>query len=220
MADTVQIETIGADVFPFKQTAPLAMESGKASAVPWGQAIFNSAFESPAIGVGDTGTLVMDLNLPKNYCCMLRSLHVSAYDSSAINWIFGVVGLAYQLPGGPYKNSMTSLPESDYLWWRFGPGPSMHVRNRTSVHKYQKSWTIDELSAAGVGRSAGSLDNPMNVPVWVSPDYPGSSVTIYIENDVASSAANDFRLNAVFDLYTQDQAFAAEVMSSPRRLAS
>jgi len=218
MADTVQIETIGAEVFPFSQRLPLAMESGRDAAVPWGQAIFNRSFESIATGVGDTGTLTIDFDLPKNYCCMLRSLHVSAYDASPINWNVGVLGLAYQLPGGPYKTTMVALPESDYLWWPFWPSGPTHVRNRSSAAFYNKSWNITSL-ATNEGAST-FLDNPMNVPLWISPDYPGSSVVVYIENDTASSAANDFTCNAVFDLYTQDQAFAAEVMASPRTLAT
>jgi len=223
MADVVQTISMEPTVFPFAQ-GPFSDPGRKDAAVPWGQAVFNKAFQSDAIAAGNTGTLVIDFRLPKNYCCLLRSLHTSTAGTGANNWNLGVLGLAYQDPGGPYKNTMAALPETDYLWWNYYPTADIGVRNRSSATTLYKTWRVGgpsgvtSTSAVVVGYD--TVDNPVNVPLWVGPDYPGSDMVVYIENDIASSIANNFRCNAVFDLYTQDQAFAPEVMGSPRRMST
>jgi hypothetical protein len=219
MADVQQVETFSAKLFPFDRYKDLV---GVTAAVPWGQAVIDSAFEANAIAAGNTGTLALDINLPPNYCCLLRSLHLSAYDVSTISWLSGLFGMAYQLPGGPYKNSMAALPEKDFLWWPLPTTDHAVVRNRSGTAYRSKSWSVSEKESSTDSGSSGSpgSDNPMNIPMWISPNYPGSNIVIYIECDVASTPAIDFRLNAVFDIYDQQQAFAPEVMASPRRLAT
>jgi hypothetical protein len=218
MADVVQTETFSPKLFPFNQYKD---QVGVSAAVPWGQAVIDQAFEAAGIGAGDTATLALDINLPPNYCCLLRSLHLSAYDISTINWKYGFFGMAYQLPGGPYKNSMAALPETNFLWWPLPDTFGLSVRNRSSVEHYCKNWSLADTSTTTDSGSAGApgSNNPMNIPMWISPDYPGPNVVIYLEND-STNAATDFRFNAVFDLYDQQQAFAPEVMASPRRLAT
>jgi len=221
MADVVQVETFAPSLFPFNQAAvKYAMRD--TLAIPWGQAIVNEAFEANAIGAGDTGTLALDINLPPNYCCLLRSIHLSARDTSVVNWKGGTLGFAYQQPGGPYKDSMAALPESDFLWWIFAESATIFIRDRSSQQYITTQWSLGEVNTTldSGSRSGPGADNPMNVPLWISPNYPGSDVVIYFENDSASSGAVDFRLNAVFDLYDQQQAYAPEVMASPRRLAT
>jgi hypothetical protein len=218
MADVVQTETFSAKLFPFNR-----YQREASAAVPWGQAVIDQAFEAVGTGVGDTATLAIDLVLPMNYCCLLRSIHLSAYDAQSIYWRTGVLGMAYQLPGGPYKDSMAALPETDFLWWPFPCADGvLNVRNRSSVSNSMKTWSLSEISAGtdtGSGGGPGS-DNPMNIPMWISPGYPGSNVVIYLDNNQASTSNIDFRFNAVFDIYDQQQAFAPEVMASPRRLAT
>jgi hypothetical protein len=218
MADVVQIETFSAKLFPFSRYK----DPGQSSAVPWGQAVIDEAFTANAIGAGDTGTLTLDINLPANYCCLLRSIHLSAYDTAYVNWEPGVLGMAYQLPGGPYKNSMTALPEGDFLWWPMSGTNTQVLRNRSSVDHSTKTWSLGETDTNALPHkmAAPGSDNPMNVPMWISPDYPGANVVIYVECDVAGTGAVDFRLNTVWDIYDQQQAFAPEVMASPRRLAT
>lgn len=218
MADVVQIETLSAKLFPFNRYK----DQVGSAATPWGQAVIDHAFVATGPGVGDTATLVLDVNLPANYCCLLRSMHLDAYSSATIYWKYGFFGMAYQLPGGPYKNSMIALPEEDFLWWPMNNSNALAVRNRSSVEKLLMQWSVADIFAATDSGSAGGpgTNNPMNIPMWVSPDYPGSEIVIYLENDTSSSADNDFRFNAVFDIYDQDQAFAPEVMASPRRLAT
>ena len=217
MADVVQIETFSGSLFPFNRYK----EPGRSAAIPWGQSVIDAAFIADAVGAADTGTLVLDMFLPANYCCLLRSLHLSAYDPGAINWKGGALGMAYQLPGGPYKNTMAALPESSFLWWPLADTIQVVTRNRSSAEIATKTWALGEISSttdSGVSGGPGA-DNPMNVPMWISPDYPGANVVIYCETDSQTSNI-DFRINAVFDMYDQDQAFAPEVMASPRRLAT
>ena len=217
MAAVVQIESLSADLFPFNRYK----DQVGSAATPWGQAVIDSAFTADAIGVGDTGTLVLDINLPANYCCLLRSLHLDAYSVSTINWTLGFYGMAYQHPGGPYKNSMAALPESNFLWYPLPDSTGISIRNRSSTENSLKQWSFTEPTTANDGAAAGpGSNNPMNIPMWISPDYPGSEIVIYLENNTASSSANDFRFNAVFDIYDQQQAYQPEVMASPRRLAT
>lgn len=224
MADVVQTETFRARTFPFKQNVPFDAPAYPGVIMPWGQAIVDQTFESDAIGAGDTGTLVMDIGLPADFCCMLRSLHISSKGLATNNWISGVIGLAYQMPGGPYKHNQVMLPEVDYLWWPlFSHTPGNRVRDRNSNADWLRIWTISAQAAGPVTMSA-NLDNPADVPLWVPPtadtDFGNRTAIIYIENDTASSPVNDFRLNLVFDIYTQEQAYASTVMSSPRVLAT
>jgi len=218
MADVVQIETLSANLFPFNRYK----DQVGSAATPWGQAVIDHAFTANAIGAGDTGTLVLDINLPANYCCLLRSIHLDAFHTGTIYWTKGLFGMAYQLPGGPYKNSMAALPEEDYLWWPLPDSSSPFVRNRSSAQIGVKQWSVSEIYNDADSGSAGGpgLNNPANIPMWISPDYPGSNLVIYLINDTANAAANEFRFNAVFDIYDQQQAFAPEVMASPRRLAT
>jgi len=192
------------------------------AATPWGQAVIDQAFEADAIAAGNTGTLVLDTHLPANYCCLLRSIHLSAYDPANINWEAAALGMAYQLPGGPYKNSMTALPESNFLWWPMAGTKQQLIRNRSSVEQSTKTWSLGEVSTTTDSGQSGApgADNPMNIPMWISPDYGGANIVIYVENDSGGTGPVDFRFNMVFDLYDQQQAFAPEVMASPRRLAT
>ena len=218
MANVVQTETFSGKLFPFNRYKD---QLGSA-ATPWGQSVIDSAFQTDAIGPADTGTLALDIFLPANYCCLLRSLHLSAYDIGSITWEGGNLGMAYQLPGGPYKNSMADLPENQFLWWPLADTIQIVNRDRTSQAFATKTWSFGEITSttdSGVSGAPGA-DNPMNIPMWISPDYPGANVVIYLDCNAANTSIIDFRINAVFDIYDQQQAFAPEVMASPRRLAT
>jgi hypothetical protein len=62
-------------------------------------------------------------------------------------------------------------------------------------------------------------NDPTDVPLWLPPGtatLKSRAMIVYFENAYASQPAATFRFNAVFDLYTQEQAYASGVMSSPR----
>jgi len=220
MADNFVGHDFAAKTFPYQQ--PVGFPLTSFSGVPWGQAIVNEVWESQVIGAGDTGTINIDVQIPNDYVSMLRSFHLQAYDTAAINWAFGYMGLAYQNPGGPYKDNVSDLPESNYLWWQLVPGNDVGVRERFSTVARVRSFNLgisshklfDDLPTHDF-----DLNDPSDVPLWLPPGsatLKNRAMVIYLENDSASQPAATFRFNAVFDLYTQEQAYASGVMSSPR----
>ena len=223
MANIVQTENFSARTFPFKQSIPYGTDVYGQATVPWGQGIVDAKFSSDAVAAGNTATLALDIALPRNYCCLLRSLHLDSYGTTTQNWTEGLLGLAYQSPGGPYAYSMAAMPEDEYLWWVLSPNGTVAIFDRTSTLKNVKRWTISGQSSHAITIEGGLplLDDPSRVPLWIPPGDTGlvnRSVIVYVKNGSPGSSANNFRLNAVFDLYTFEQAYASGVMSSPRVL--
>ena len=221
MADTFVGHDFAAKTFPFQQ--PVGFPLTTFSGVPWGQAIVNETWESQVIGAGDTGTINLDIQVPNDYVSMLRSFHLQAYDGAALNWVNGVMGLAYQNPGGPYKNNITDLPESNYLWWDLIPSVGRSIRDRFSTTFHTADFNLGvenkpDTTAYSVAHDF-DVNDPSDVPLWLPPGsatLKNRAMIVYIENNTESQPAATFRFNAVFDLYTQEQAYAAGVMSSPR----
>jgi len=223
MADNFVGHDFAAKTFPFQQ--PVGFPLTSFSGVPWGQAIVNEVWESQVIGAGDTGTINLDIQVPNDYVSLLRSFHLQAVDTAAINWAFGMMGLAYQEPGGPYKNNITDLPESNYLWWDIIPSASYGTRDRFSTESYIRSFNVGSSTSASSSYGRGhefDINNPTQFPLWLPPGtatLKNRAMVVYLENPNASQPAATFRFNAVFDLYTQEQAYASGVMSSPRVLS-
>ena len=136
MADNFVGHDFAAKTFPFQQ--PVGFPLTSFSGVPWGQAIVNEVWESQVIGAGDTGTINLDIQVPNDYVSLLRTFHLQAYDQAAINWSYGAVGLAYQNPGGPYKDNISELPESQYLWWQLFPGTGSHRQASHRLHSQRR----------------------------------------------------------------------------------
>jgi hypothetical protein len=220
MADNFVGHDFAAKTFPFQQ--PVGFPLTSFSGVPWGQAIVNEVWESQAIGAGDTGTINLDIQVPNDYVSLLRTFHLQASDTAAINWTWGVMGLAYQDPGGPYKDNISDLPESNYLWWQLVPSNPISIRDRFSTDTYMKTYSVGSTTEPVVGEGTHnfkSINNPTDFPLWLPPGtatLKDRAMVVYIENNSASQPAATFRFNAVFDLYTQEQAYASGVMSSPR----
>jgi hypothetical protein len=130
------------------------------------------------------------------------------------------MGLAYQNPGGPYKDNISDLPESQYLWWQLFPGNDIGVNDRFSTTTYRKNFNIGLFpEASSESPTDFGLNNPAKVPLWLPPGtatLKNRAMIVYLRNTSASQPAATFRFNAVFDLYTQEQAYASGVMSSPR----
>jgi len=215
MADNFIGHDFQAKTFPYQQ--PVGFPSSSFTGVPWGQAIVDESWESQAIGVGDTGTINLDIQIPNDYVSLLRSFHLQAYDTASINWQYGLMGLAYQKPGGPYKTSVATMPEKDYLWWPLIPSGTIQVRDRFSTPQYLKSFDIAKLF--NPSNHDYGVNDPAKVPLWLPPgeaSLKDRAMVVFLENDTASQPAASFRFNAVFDLYTQEQAYSSGVMSSPR----
>jgi len=220
MAVVVQEEDFTATVFPYKQEIPFDRAFGRAAAVPFGQAIVDEKVTLAAVGGADVGSANLGIFLPKNYCAMLRTLHLSAMDTNSTGYDDAVFGMGYQLPGGPYKDSAAALPESDFLYWPLSEQETNALYPRTGVLNYYKNWQLGgKTHNTGDVSNSPALDNPMNIPLWISPNYPMRNCVIIL-NGQPSVLALDCRLNVVFDLYTFEEAYKAEVMSSPRTLSA
>jgi hypothetical protein len=220
MAVVVQTEDFTADVFPFKQPVPYDVNLDRSAAVPFGQAIVNEQFAINSTGAGDDASVNIGMFLPPNYCSMLRSLHFQKNNASVGVFGDGNIGLAYQNPGGPYGKTMAALPESDYLWWSLVLSEQQPTILRDGSTIYFASWAIaDKTTNTTAMTVSQGTDSPMNVPLWVDPTYPGRTAVINLTT-IGATNATSVRLNAVFDLFTYEQAHSAEVMSSPRRLAT
>jgi hypothetical protein len=220
MAVVVQTEDFTAKVFPFKQPIPYDYDRGRSAAVPFGQAIVNETITLDAVGTGDTGSANIGIFLPPNYCSMMRSFHLNKKDEQGSGYFDGTIGLAYQNPGGPYGTTMAALPEIDYLFWSLVISEPEPITMRDGVGYFLNSWSIADKTSNTTGLTASQgVDNPMNTPLWVDPTYPGRTALIILN---ATGAVNplDVRLNVVFDLFTFEQAYAAEVMSTPRSLST
>lgn len=219
MAIVVQVEDFLPTVFTYAQDIPFDRSYGRAAAVPFGQAIFDEKVTLDAVASGNTGSANLGLFLPKNYCAMLRSLHLSARDANSTGYDDAVFGMAYQLPGGPYKNSAAALPETDFLYWPLNENETNVLYPRDGVIGYYKNWQLGgKTTNSGTVANPG-IDNPLSIPMWVSADYPMRNCVIVL-NGAEGVAALDCRLNVVFDLYTLEDAHKAEVMSSPRILSA
>ncbi len=220
MADNFVGHDFAAKTFPFQQ--PVGFPLTSFSGVPWGQAIVNEVWESQVIGSGDTGTINLDVKVPNDYVSLLRSFHLQAWDTAGLNWNNGSMGLAYQNPGGPYKDNVTDLPESQYLWWDLIPTVPRSTRDRFAAPFYMSNFNlgVEQNTSSGIISAHDfDLNDPSNFPLWLPPGtatLKDRAMIVYLQNDSASQPAATFRFNAVFDLYTQEQAYASGVMSSPR----
>jgi len=216
MATDTLFKDIVAKTFPFQQQA--SFNSTRYSTVPWGQAIIDESFETPAISSGNDGLIGIDAELPSDYVALLRNFHLQVSDPNAINWGEAVVGFAYQSPGGPYKTSVSAYSEDEYSWYQLVPD-GIGIRDRFATSIRYQLWTFGQDPGAGKLAFDNSW-SPTQLPLWIPPTVDSSfkarQMVMYIENTQASQPAQTMTLRCAFDLYTFDQAYSAAVMSSPR----
>jgi hypothetical protein len=225
MANVVQQIDVMAQTFPYRQAH--AFSEPNSSYVPWGQAIVNKLFTSNAIGAGDTGTLVLDVNLPSDYVSMPRGFHLQSFSTTVNYWRDGILGVAYQQPGGPYEQSVMKLPETSYLWFPLEGSDDSAVRNRAGDEYYWKGYSFSSKRTAGQPSpepGTNYRDQYMGTPLWIPPQWDAllqqRSIVINLENDTGGASSDDWHLNMVFDLFTLEQGYTAAVMSSPRVFSS
>ncbi len=217
MATDFQSVDITAKPFPFQQQA--SFNASRYSTVPWGQAIVNESFQTTTVGAGDDGLINIDIGLPADYVAMLRSLHLQVIDTAQVRWDEGTIGLAYQEPGGPYKNSVTEYPEDEYTWFQM-IRDDVTVKDRFGTLRY---YGLFNLGGSGTPGTAGAFTDgwsPTQIPLWIPPsadaNFLDRSVVIFIRNPYESQPAQELTLRMSFDLFTFEQAYSAAVMSSPR----
>lgn len=204
-----------AKVFPFEQRN--SFNATRYGQVPWGQAIVNESFDTPAIGSGNDGLLNVDIELPSDYVAMLRNLDVQMIDTASMQWNEGVMGFAYQQPGGPYKTTVSSYPEDEYSWYTMR-GHEVTVKDRFSTNRFYRLFQLVGGDADHPVLSQGW--DPTQLPLWIPPtaeaNFQDRSVVMFFRNGSASQPAARMTIRMSFDLFTLDQAYSAAVMSSPR----
>jgi len=217
MADQFLSKDFSVTTFPFKQSVPF--DSTSYGSVPWVQGLLNENFDSQVVTGSDTGTLNIDIKLPSGLVSIPRAFHLQALSTGAISWGDGVVGYAYQNPGGPYKTSVATFPENDYLWWTLIRSKNQSYRDRFASANNLRGWDTGFTSNNTNFDSLNQDNQPWRTPLWIPPQTDANlqqrSVIIYLQTDSAT-AVDQFTLQATFDLYTLEQAYAAGVMSSPR----
>ena len=203
-----------AKTFPFQQQA--SFNATRYSTVPWGQAIVNETFETPAVGVGNTGLISFDIELPSDYVAMLRNFHLQVVDTAVINWRDAVFGFAYQTPGGPYKTSVSEYPEDEYSWYQLVPDDTT-VPDRFFTPIRYKLWSFGAQTQA---TSFNDAWDPTQLPLWIPPSvdatFKSRQCVGFLENQSASQPVAQCTFRASWDLFTFEQAYSAAVMSSPR----
>lgn len=209
---------ISAKTFPFQQ--PVSFNASRYSTVPWGQAIINETFQTPTVGVGNTGLISLDIELPSDYVAMMRNFHLQVVDTASIEWRDACFGFAYQQPGGPYKTSVSEFPEDEYSWYQL-VADEVTVPDRFATTIRYKFWTFGAAaSASGIEAAFDSAWDPTQLPLWVPPSVDSTfkqrQCVGFLENQSASQPAAQCTLRASFDLFTFEQAYSAAVMSSPR----
>lgn len=206
---------VTAKTFPFQQTA--SFNASRYTAVPWGQALVNEEIETPSVGAGDEGNIIIDVELPSDYVAMLRNFHLQIHSTSAINWDNTMLGLAYQNPGGPYKSSVAEYPDKNYVWYQLTSDDTA-VYDRFNSIRYFRNYLFG-FNKANILMFSDSYD-PTQLPLWIPPTVDSSfkqrQVTIYSRNESASQDPQNMSLQMSFDLFTFEQAYSAAVMSSPR----
>lgn len=211
---------ITAKTFPFTQ--PASFNATRYSTVPWGQAIVNHSFDTPAIAAGNDGSISIDIALPADYVAILRNFYLGIVDTAAVEWTEGMLGMAYQQPGGPYKESVTAYPEDEYTWYQL-IGDDAAVRDRFNTFQFYSTFTFGSKNFDTGTFQQLTFDNgwsPTQTSMWVPPSADNSflerTIVIFLRNKLASQPVQKATIRMSFDLYTFEQAYSAAVMSSPR----
>jgi len=216
MAVDVNSVEVVAKPFPFQQQA--SFNATRYSTVPWGQAIVNENLDTTVIGAGNTGVFIIDIELPADYVALLRNWQLQIHDTQSISWGNTMLGMAYQQPGGPYRNSVGEYPDQDYSWYQL-VGDEVSILDRFGSARYFKNFLFGFTSGTTPVMFSDSYD-PTQVPLWIPPTvdntFKARQLTCYMFNNSASQPAQDLTIRASFDLYTFEQAYSAAVMSSPR----
>ncbi len=90
MAEITTTQTLNPTVAPFT-----VMARRENTNIPWGVCSHTGAFTAPQVGVGDTGKVVINLLLPRNYWFELAGFHIDMSSTSAPNWDDGILRSFY-----------------------------------------------------------------------------------------------------------------------------
>ena len=187
MAEVLTTETIEPTVAPFQVTARRENTS-----IPWGVCSHVSAFTAPQVGLGDTGKVLINLLLPRNYWFQLAAFHIDVSSTSSPNWDDGVLRSFYT--GSNALNPNFAQQEI------FFP---LAVTSEASIGSNQyKNVGV----AAGGDQSAYDVNSPVNF-LQTSSDSTSTSVNPQVQlYATPNSHAANFRVSVIFKMFDINQA--------------
>jgi hypothetical protein len=187
MAEVVTTETLDPTVAPFTVSARRENTN-----IPWGVCSHVGNFTAPQVGVGDTGKVVINLLLPRNYWFQLAGFHIDMSSTSAPNWDDGVLRSFYT--GSNALNPNFTQQEI------FFP---LAVTSEASIGTTQyKNVGV----AAGGDQSAYDVNSPVNF-LQTSSDSNSTAVNPQVQLYATPNAhAADFRVSVIFKMFDINQA--------------
>lgn len=187
MAEVVTTETLNPTVAPFTVSARRENTN-----IPWGVCSHVGNFTAPQVGVGDTGKVVINLLLPRNYWFQLAGFHIDMSSTSAPNWDDGVLRSFYT--GSNALNPNFTQQEI------FFP---LAVTSEASIGTTQyKNVGV----AAGGDQSAYDVNSPVNF-LQTSSDSNSTAVNPQVQLYATPNAhAADFRVSVIFKMFDINQA--------------
>jgi len=187
MAEVVTTETLDPTVAPFTVSARRENTN-----IPWGVCSHVGNFTAPQVGVGDTGKVVINLLLPRNYWFQLAGFHIDMSSTSAPNWDDGVLRSFYT--GSNALNPNFTQQEI------FFP---LAVTSEASIGTTQyKNVGV----AAGGDQSAYDVNSPVNF-LQTSANSTSTSLNPQVQLYATPNAhAADFRVSVIFKMFDINQA--------------
>jgi len=187
MAEVTTTNTIDPTVAPFQVAARRENTN-----IPWGVVSHVSAFTAPQVGTGDTGKVLINLLLPRNYWFQLAGFHIDVSSTSAPNWDDGVLRSFYT--GSNALNPSFAQQEI------FFP---LAVTSEASIGTTQyKNVGV----AAGGAQSAYDVNSPVNF-LQTTSDSSSTAVNPQVQlYATPNSHAANFRVSVIFKMFDINQA--------------
>jgi len=187
MAEVTTTNTISPTVAPFQ-----TMARRENTNIPWGVVSHVSAFQAPQVGAGDTGKVLINLLMPRNYWFQLAAFHIDVSSTSTPNWDDGVFRSFY--------TGFNSLNPDFTQQEIFFP---LAITSDASIGTVQyKNVGV----AAGGAQSAYDVNSPVNF-IQTSSDSTDTAVNPQIQlYATPNSHAADFRVSIAFKMFDINQA--------------
>lgn len=187
MAEVTTTNTISPTVAPFQ-----TMARRENTNIPWGVVSHVNSFQAPQVGAGDTGKVLINLLMPRNYWFQLAAFHIDVSSTSAPNWDDGVFRSFY--------TGFNSLNPDFTQQEIFFP---LAVTSEASIGTTQyKNIGV----AAGGQQSAYDVNSPINF-IQTSSDSTDTAVNPQIQlYATPNSHAADFRVSIAFKMFDINQA--------------
>ena len=187
MAEVLTTNTISPIVAPFQVTARRENTN-----IPWGVCSYVDSFQAPQVAGGDTGKVLINFLLPRNYWFELAGFHIDVSSTSAPNWDDGVLRSFYT--GANALNPGFTQQEI------FFP---LAVTSEASIGTTQyKNVGV----SSGGSQSAYDVNSPVN---YLQTTSSSTSTTVNPQVQLyatPNSHAADFRVSVIYKMFDINQA--------------